>query len=253
MVSHRPVEQLAIAAAGVAVGGVFGVFGAGGSAVATPLLAALGVPGAAAVASPLPAMLPAAMAGARRHLRAGSLDLRVARLAVIGGLPGTILGALASVLVGGGGLLAASGVLLLVVGARVLLPDRRGHGGRAAVRRGDARVVVGASFAVGVVTGLLANGGGFLLVPLFVLVLGLGAREATGTSMVAVAALTVPTIAMHSALGHVDWAVALAFAVGVLPGSLAGTGLAERLPAAGLRRAFGALLVAFAAWFLLTT
>ena len=63
-------------------------------------------------------------------------------------------------------------------------------------------------------TGLLANGGGFLLVPIFVLVLGLTAAQAAGTSMVAVAALIIPTLTAHIVLGHVDWAVAGAFAVG---------------------------------------
>ena len=75
----------------------------------------------------------------------------------------------------------------------------------------------GSSPSAGFLTGLLANGGGFLLVPIFVLVLGLTAAQAAGTSMVAVAALIIPTLIAHIALGHVDWAVAGAFAVGCDP------------------------------------
>lgn len=137
--------------AGAGVGVVFGMFGAGGSAFATPVLAVLGVPGLLAVASPLPAMIPAAFVGARRYLKSGNLDRRVARLAVGGGVPGSLLGAFASRLVGGDGLLVLSGLLLLGIG-------------------------------VGLLTGLLANGGGFLLVPVFVLILGMTAVEAAGTS-----------------------------------------------------------------------
>ncbi len=236
--------------AGLGVGFVFGMFGAGGSAFATPVLAVLGVPGLMAVASPLPAMIPAAFAGARRYVRAGNFDRRVARLAVIGGIPGTLLGALASRLVGGDRLLVLSGLLLFVIGVRLLLPDRAGASGRAADRRSSTSIVVGSAFGVGLLTGLLANGGGFLLVPLFVLVLGLDAVEAAGTSMVVVGILTIPTLATHWALGHIDWTVAAGFALGLIPASMLGARVAQRVPAKQARLAFGAMLVGFSVWFL---
>jgi uncharacterized protein len=242
-----PVE---IALAGLGVGVVFGMFGAGGSAFATPVLALMGVPGVLAVASPLPAMLPASVTGARRYVRAGKLDRRVATLAIAGGVPGTVLGALASGPLGGARLLVLSGVMLLVVGARVLLPDPVDHAVKAAARRNQTALVLAASFGVGILTGLLANGGGFLLVPLFIVVFGLTTGEAAGTSMVAVGVLTIPTLMVHWALGDIDWPVAIAFAVGLVPGSLAGAQLALHIPAPTARRAFGLLLVGFALFFL---
>lgn len=247
----RDVELVPILFVGLAAGTVFGLFGAGGSAFATPMLALAGVPGVIAVASPLPALLPASIAGARRYLRSGNLDRRVATLAVAGGVPGTIAGALASSLVGGSWLVALSGALLLVVGARVLLPDPAGHRERCTARRERTPVVVAVAFGVGVLTGLLANGGGFLLVPAFVVLLGLSVGMASGTSMVAVGFLAVPTLLVHWQLGHIDWPIALVFGLGVLPGSLVGARAAERIPADRARRAFGILLVAFATWFLL--
>lgn len=245
------VTSLPILFVGLAAGTVFGLFGAGGSAFATPLLALVGVPGVVAVATPLPAMLPASVAGARRYLKSGNLDRRVATLAVLGGLPGTILGAVASSLVAGSWLIALSGALLAVVGVRVLLPDPVGHVDRCAARRSSTGLVVGLAFGVGLLTGLLANGGGFLLVPAFVVLLGLSTGMASGTSMVAVGALAIPTLLVHWQLGHIDWPVALVFGVGVLPGSIAGARLAQHVPAERARRAFGVLLVAFSAWFLL--
>jgi len=229
---------------------VFGIFGAGGSAFATPVLAVLGVSGLAAVASPLPAMIPAAFVGARKYVRAGNFDSRVAKLAILGGVPGTLLGALASKLVGGDRLLILSGVLLLVIGVRMLMPDRAGSSERGADRRGSAPIVTASAFGVGLLTGLLANGGGFLLVPLFVLVLGLGSIEAAGTSMVVVGVLTVPTLTSHWALGHIDWTVAGCFAAGLVPASMLGAKLAQRIPAQRSRTAFGAMLLAFSVWFL---
>jgi uncharacterized membrane protein YfcA len=236
--------------AGIGIGIVFGLFGAGGSAFATPILALLGVPPVAAVASPLPAMLPAALLGARRSARVGALDRRIAALAVAGGLPGTVVGALASSLVDGHGLLLLSGVMLLAIGARVLMPDPEGHAERCAARRDRTAIVLLASFAVGVLTGLLANGGGFLLVPLFVLAFGLTSKQATGTSMLAVGILTVPTTLTHWTLGHIEWRVAVIFAIGMLPGSLLGARLSVSLSTSSVRRSFGVVLVVFAGWFL---
>lgn len=240
-----------VLAAGLGVGAVFGLFGAGGSAFATPVLALLGVPGVVAVASPLPAMLPAAAAGARRYLKSGNLDRRLALLAVAGGLPGTVIGALTSNVVGGSNLLLLSGVMLLVVGLRVLMPDPRDHVARSEHRRANTSMVLIASFAVGLLTGLLANGGGFLLVPLLIVVFGLTTGMAAGTSMVAVAALTLPTLVTHWWLGHIDWRLAAIFALGVLPGSMLGATAAQHVPAKRARIAFGLLLVVFAVWFLI--
>jgi uncharacterized membrane protein YfcA len=240
---------LQVLAVGLAIGTLFGLFGAGGSAFATPVLSLLGVPPVVAVASPLPAVIPAAIAGARTHLRAGNLDRRVAELAVLGGVPGTVLGALASSAVDGPGLLLLSGVLLFVIGLRLLLPDRAGQADRGADRRDRAPLVVAAAFGVGLVSGLLANGGGSLLVPMFVLLLGLSATRAAGTSVVTVGCLTVPTLVTHWALGHIDWTIALTFALGMLPGSVAGARLAGRVDARRARQAFAGVLVVFAAWF----
>jgi uncharacterized membrane protein YfcA len=241
---------LLVAVAGAGVGMTFGVFGAGGSAFATPVLVLLGVPAPIAIASPLPAMLPAAIVGAREYLRVGLLDRRVAKLAVLAGLPAVIAGAALSGFVSGTSLVALSGLMLFAVGVRIAwptrtpalpIPERQGHG---------VLLVVGLVAGAGFLTGLLANGGGFLLVPIFVLVLGLTSAQAAGTSMVAVVALTIPTLIAHWALGHVDWAVAGAFAAGVIPASILGARLGIRLPEAVARRAFGTVLVVFSVCFL---
>ena len=236
--------------AGLGVGVVFGMFGAGGSAFATPVLALFGVPPLMAVASPLPAMLPAALTGARRYLRAGNLDRRVAKLAITGGVPGALIGALASALIGGNRLLVLSGLMLLVIGIRLLMRDSSGAAARCSARRNNTGLVIGSSFGVGLLTGLLANGGGFLLVPLFVLFLGLTAVESAGTSMVVVGILTIPTLITHWALGHIDWTVAAGFAAGLIPAAAIGSRMAQHIPPARSRLVFGTMLVAFATWFL---
>jgi hypothetical protein len=236
--------------AGAGVGVTFGLFGAGGSAFATPILALLGVPPAIAVASPLPAILPSSAAGAREYYRAGMLDKRVAKLSILAGLPAVVVGAAAGRLLGGDFLLVLSGVMLLAIGARMLLPSgasRRGEG-----RQHHTATVVALVAAASFLAGLLANGGGFLLVPLFVLGLGFTAARAAGTALVAAMALVIPTLLAHWAMGNIDWTVAGAFALGMIPASSLGARYGTKLPDTVTRIAFGTALVGFSLFFLVT-
>ena len=240
---------IAVIAAGAVVGGLFGLFGVGGSSFATPILSLLGLTGFAAVASPLPATMPAALVGARQYARNREVDNHVALWSLVGGIPATVVGALLSRVVGGAALLVASGVVLGVIGVRVLRPISASTVAAGAERREQPASIVAIAAGVGLFTGLLANGGGFLLVPAYLLLLGLPMRKASGTSLVVIAALTIPTFLTHWALGHIDWAAALAFAVGSIPASFVMSRRAQHIPVEHLRRAFGVLLVAFSIWF----
>ncbi len=238
-----------ILVAGLAVGVLYGMFGVG-SAFATPVLAVIGVPGLAAVTAPLAAMLPGSAIGALQYSRDERVDWTVARWALLGGAPAAVFGSLASRWVGGGPLIVASGVILVVVGLRILRPVSPASAARAAERRDNAPLVVGLAVLVGFTAGLLANGGGFLLVPLFLVLLGFEMTEATGTSLVVAAVLTVPTLITHIVVGDIVWSVAGAFAIGFIPGAALGPRVVRGLPVDRLRTAFGVLLVAFAVWFL---
>src|SRR4029079_13095393 len=94
-------SSLAIGIAGAAIGVLLGLFGVGGSSVATPVLSLLGVPGLVAIASPLPATIPGAVLASIPYGREGESRPRAAGWTLAGGVPGTILGALASRAVGG--------------------------------------------------------------------------------------------------------------------------------------------------------
>lgn len=227
-----------------------GFFGVGGSSVATPLLSLLGVPGLAAVTSPLPATIPSALAAAVPYLRRREARPRAAGWTLLGAVPAAVVGGIVAGRIGGPALLVASGVVLVVVGFRVVLPideAARVAGGR---RRLDRRLLAALSALVGFVTGLLANGGAFLLVPMYLLVFGLRMRQAVGTSLLVVSALAVPTLLTHWSLGHIDWRVARLMLVGQLPGSILGSQVAKRVTGAGVaRRAFGRFLIVFGVAF----
>jgi uncharacterized protein len=234
---------------GAGIGLLMGFFGVGGSSVATPVLSLLGAPALIAVASPLPATIPAAVLASIPYVRAGESRRGAAIWSLAGGIPATIAGALLSRVVGGQSLLVASGLVLVVLGLRVGRPIEQAARDIGAERRRNRPSLVAAAAGVGLFTGLLANGGGFLLVPLYLLVFGLRMRQAVGTSLVVIAVLSFPTLVTHWALGHIDWAIAGEFAVGLLPGSLAGGQLAHRIEGPVVRKAFGWFLVVFGVFF----
>src|SRR6185436_7257809 len=98
-----------------------GAFGKGGSAVATPLLHAMGVPAMAAVASPLPATLPATLLASRPYARAGHVDLRVVRIGLVFGVPAVIVGAVLTRWIAGRELIVAADAIVLALGLRILV------------------------------------------------------------------------------------------------------------------------------------
>jgi len=238
--------------AGAGVGVTFGLFGAGGSAFATPILALMGVPPVLAVASPLPALLPSSVVGAREYLKVGMLDRRIARIAIVAGLPAVVLGAVVGRRIGGDALLVFSGVVLFGIGVRMVLPTSEGHAEKCDARAHHTATVVVLAAGAAFLAGMLANGGGFLLVPLFVVGLGFTAARAAGTALVAAVALVVPTLLAHWLLGDIDWMVAGAFALGMVPASMVGARYGTKLPDVVTRTMFGSALLLFSVFFLAT-
>jgi uncharacterized membrane protein YfcA len=217
---------------GAGVGFLSGAFGKGGSAISTPLLHLLGVPAIIAVASPLPATIPATILAARRYAPGGYINHRVLRFGLAVGIPATVAGALMTRWIPGGALVLATDVVLLVLALRILLRNdhREADDGTllAADQEQVSRVrIVLVIATVGVVSGLLGNSGGFLLAPLFISALHMPVRHALGTSLAVAAVLAVPGTLVHAFLGHIDWTVTFVFALAAVP--LASTGAATAL------------------------
>src|SRR3954465_8097608 len=101
---------IAIAAIGVAIGFLSGMFGKGGSAVATPLLAAIGVPPIVALAAPLPATIPTLLSALRAYGKEKLVDRSVIGWSLLFGVPATAAGAVATRWVRGGTLVLATDV-----------------------------------------------------------------------------------------------------------------------------------------------
>jgi uncharacterized membrane protein YfcA len=126
-----------------------------------------------------------------------------------------------------------------------LPPDRR----RARRRRIITMTkVVLAALGVGFLTGLFGVGGGFVIVPALVLVLGLTMPVAAGTSLLVIAINSAASLAARTGQAHFDWALIIPLTVTAMVGAVAGKSIAERLPTTMLNRAFAILLLAVAAY-----
>lgn len=233
---------VAIVIIGALVGYLGGLFGKGGSAIATPLLAAAGVPPIIAVASPLPATVPGTLVAYRRYRHLGLSDPSVIRTSLAIGIPATLLGALASHWIDGETLVRVTDVLVALIGLRILL---RAHPSTAAREAPDHRGLrlVAVAAAVGLLAGLLANAGGFLLVPLYLAALKLPVKTALACSLAVASVLALPGTIVHAALGQIDWRVAVVFGVASIPLSGLGAATAIRISSARLERIYGAGLL----------
>lgn len=227
---------------GAGVGFLGGLLGKGGSAIATPLLVAVGVPAMVAVAAPLPATVPGTLLAADRYRRHHLIDRRVLRGSIAAGLPATVVGALLTRWVSGSSLVVVTEVVIVGLGVRLLLRPSDDDLEAAPGRAGRGRVTAVAA-VTGLAAGLLANSGGFLLAPLFISVLGLRVKPALGTSLAVAAVLAVPGTLVHLALGHLDWTVVGTFALGSIPLSGLGAQVALRIDAGRLERGYGVVLV----------
>jgi uncharacterized membrane protein YfcA len=101
--------------------------------------------------------------------------------------------------------------------------------------------------AAGAFSGLFGIGGGTIIVPLLVIWMGYGHREATGTSLAAIAIIGALAAAVHALYGNVDLAKGLLIAIPAIGGVLAGTALQQRIPERAVVAAFVVLLLVSAA------
>jgi len=235
---------------GVGIGFLGGLLGKGGSAIATPLLHAIGVPAIIAVASPLPATIPSTMVASWAYSRERLVDWRVVRWSVAFGIPATIGGALLTKLISGDALVKATDVVLVGLGIRILVGGKQRELSPRPTAELSPWMLAGVATVVGIASGLLANSGGFLLAPLFVTMLRLPIKSALASSLAVASALAVPGTAVHAALGHIDWTLVAVFAATSVPLSFLGARVAIRTDPHRLEGIYGVALIGLGSVFL---
>lgn len=233
-------EIVELALAGALIGVMLGVLGAGGAIFTAPLLMfGFGVPPREATTVSLVVVLLAAASGLVGHR--GSRTVQWREGAIFGGV-GTVAAVagswLATVLPDR--VLTAGFSLLLLAAAVAMVRQPKASDARGP--RKSILVVAAAALGVGLVTGFFGVGGGFVIVPALVLVLGFGIREATATGLLVIAINATAALAVRGP-EYLDWAVALPMALGAAAGSFGGARIAHRLPRERLRQAFAAVMV----------
>lgn len=243
---------------GLLIGVIVGALGAGGGILSLPVLVyVLGFEPHAAAAASLVIVGASALVSLLPHARTGNVQW--GQGLVFGGLgaAGGLLGSRAARLVDAELLMVLLALLLLVVGVTMLLQARRNTRparaeattaarGRPVRPRRVLLTVVAASVS-GLLTGLFGVGGGFVVVPALVLVLGVGMRAAVGTSLLVIVINTV--VGMVGRIGEsypVDWWVVIAFTTASMIGGLVGARLANRARPSTLSALFGLLLTVVA-------
>lgn len=241
---------LGVAIVGLAVGFLAGLFGKGGSAIATPLLHVVGVPAIVAVAAPLPATIPSTVVASAAYWTAGLVDREVVLWSVGIGVPATVVGAVATRWISGAVLVLIADLVVAGIGVRFLVFPTDPT--EVVTRPSGYRVrLIGVAALTGVAAGLLANSGGFLLAPLYVTVLQRPLKTAFACSLAVAAVLAVPGTLVHAALGHIDWTVVAVFGAFSVPFSYLGARVALRVNTTRLERLYGAALLALGTGVLL--
>ena len=275
-IANLAVNGLVIVALGALTGILSGMFGVGGGFLTTPLMIFYGIPPTVAAASAASQVTGASVSGVFAHARRGGVDYQMGGVMVGGGIIGTAIGAglfrllqqlgqidvvinvLYVLLLGGIGFVMAreSFQALRAQKAGVPVParKRRHHPMVASLPirwrfyRSGLYISPLAPLLLGVFTGILTMlmgiGGGFVLVPAMLYILGMSANVVVGTSLFQILFVTMATTMMHALTTRaVDIVLAALLLVGSVSGAQVGAQLAQRIPAEKLRFVLAAIVL----------
>jgi uncharacterized membrane protein YfcA len=232
---------------GLAIGLSLGLVGGGGAILAVPVLVyVLNQDVKQATTAALVIVGATALVGALDHARAGRVRVRLALALGAGGAVGALAGTALNRMTSPDTILFLFAFVLLAAAYAMLRRSDEPHPER--LRRPTQIWLRALPTGAGVrlLTGFFGVGGGFLIVPLLVLLFGLTMKTAVGTSLLVIALTSAAALSAHLATGAFDWPITGAFTAGGIIGALAGSRVSARVPAARLREAFALLVIALA-------
>ncbi len=269
------VNMLFMVGLGFLVGMLSGMFGIGGGFLTTPLLIFYGIPPTVAVASATTQITGASVSGVMVHMRRGGVDLKMGGVMITGGLFGSLVGVVlfrvlqssgqidlvidflyVLILTWIGGLMLKDSLVALgYVPGRPAPPQQKGHNRVVASLPFRWRFYssglyisplapLALGFIAGMLTVLLGIGGGFILVPAMIYLLGMAARVVIGTSLVMVLAVSAATTMVHALTTRsVDIVLAGLLLLGGVIGAQYGALLATRVKPDLLRLALAVIIL----------
>jgi uncharacterized membrane protein YfcA len=237
---------------GSLIGFSLGALGAGGSILTVPILVyAMGVPVQGATGTSLAIVGLNAATGALDYLRRGRSLLRTGAAFGVSGVLAAFAGVWLNHQLRGEVILLLFSVLMLAAAFGII---RRRPAGVSLASFDERYAAAGwirlmlVGLGVGFLTGFFGVGGGFLIVPALVVVIGLPMQLAVGTSLIAISLNALWGLIGNLRLGTLDWTLTAIFALGGIVGVLAGGKLSGRVPEGTLRAAFAVLVVGMAAY-----
>lgn len=224
---------------GAVTGVLAGLLGVGGGIIMVPALAALGYTRHKSNAISLATILLVAAAGAIGFAVSGEVDVPYGVTVGVGGLVGATYGARWMNVMSGITLARIFGVFLMVIGIRLLIGGGISTGQPLIEPPVAFLVAVLIGVIAGVASGLAGIGGGVIMVPAMVYMLGLSQHSAEGTSLIAIIFTAAAATKVNVHNSYVEWKVVWLLAIGgVITAPLAALA-AQRIPADTLARIFG--------------
>ena len=283
---YLPIAELSISVfiliiLGLAVGFLSGMFGVGGGFLMTPLLILMGIPPAVAVASEANHILAASVSGFLAHMRRKNFDFLMGIILLTGGVAGSIIGVfLLKYLLSIGYekiFISISYVLILIVVGFYMLKESisslknisdgkikklhdhawfHGLPFKLKFRKSHLYISVLPPIIIGLIAGILSSvmgvGGGFILIPAMIYILGMPTQIVVGTSLMQIIFVTLVSTIMHSYINQtVDVILSSLLLLGAVIGAQIGTRVMIRLKGEQIRFLFAIIIILVATVLLL--
>lgn len=235
---------------GLVIGVLAGMLGIGGGVIMVPVFRlGFGMSALVSTATSLFTIIPTAIAGCITHIRQKTCIVPLGVIAGLGGAALSPLGVYLAQLSPSWAIMTAVAFVVAWAGITMFrkalrAPHSDGEEPRPSVltkRELVAGLPIG--MAAGLVAGYVGVGGGFIMTPLFLSVIGLSMKKASGTSLLAIAILALPAVIEQLIIGNVSIVTGVAVALGSIPGAIIGAKLLAYVSERKLRFCFSFLLV----------
>ncbi|WP_448006846.1 sulfite exporter TauE/SafE family protein [Agromyces bauzanensis] len=234
----------------VLVGVALGLMGGGGSILTVPILTyVLGMGPKEAIAASLFIVGVTSAVSVFSHARAGRVRWKTGLIFGAAGMAGAFLGGILGGYIPGTVLMVLFAIMMIATATAMIRGRRKTADPHGDPQRGlpVLRIILD-GFAVGIATGLVGAGGGFLIVPALNLLGGLPMAVAVGTSLLVIAMKSFAGLGGYLFSVQLDWPVVLAFTATAIAGSFIGSALAGKVPETALRRGFGIFVLVVGAF-----
>jgi hypothetical protein len=237
------------------IGLSLGLMGGGGSILTVPIFVyVLGYDPKLAIVMGLPVVGVTSLVGAIGHWRSGAVDLRIAALFGVVAMAGSFVGARLAVFLAGAVQLSMLAVVMMCAAVLMFRSARRAPVAAGASEpvapKAALSLLLPIALCVGLMTGLVGAGGGFLVVPALVLLAHEPMKRAVGTSLLVIAMNCASGFAGYFGRVDVPWEFLAGFTLVAVGGILAGTYLVRFVSQRALKQAFAVFLIAMGTFIL---